>query len=293
MTVEVLRLSEATPRDCHVAIGTFDGIHLGHREVIDGADTVLTFDPHPLTVINPEAAPKLLTQLPMKARILDRIGVSRLVLIEFDERFAHIDPEHFVRDVLIERLGARRVSVGENFRFGFKAQGDPEYLATFPEFETRVVRLVEQGGEIVSSTQIRGLVAAGDVHRAEQLLGYPFTLVGEVRHGDKRGREIGFPTVNLVPDEHDCVPGHGVYAAFTNGMPSAVNVGVRPTFGTGRGLLVESHILDFSGDLYGQTVEVAFLERLRGERRYDSVEDLVKQMRTDVEWAREICVDRG
>jgi riboflavin kinase / FMN adenylyltransferase len=292
MSIEILKLDEVTPADRHVAIGTFDGIHLGHREVIDAAETVLTFDPHPLTVINPDAAPKLLTQLPLKARILEGIGVKQMVLIEFDERFEHIAPEDFVRHVLIERLGAKKVSVGENFRFGFKAQGDPQYLATFAEFETRVVALVEHGGEIVSSTQIRGLVAAGDVQRADELLGYPFTMVGEVVHGDKRGRKLGFPTANVIPGEHDCVPGHGVYAALTNGVPSAVNVGVRPTFGTGRGLLVESHLIDWSGDLYGQQVEIAFLERMRGERRYDSAEALSAQMHADTEDAREICAGR-
>lgn len=289
MSIRVMKLSEAEPAGRHVAIGTFDGVHIGHRQVIADAKTVLTFDPHPLMVINPEVAPKIITRLAMKAKILEGIGVEELVLIEFDETFAHMDRAEFVGHVLIERLGASRVSVGENFRFGFKAQGDPDYLSTFEEFDTRVVRLVEHGGEIVSSTQIRGLIAAGDMHRADELLGYPFTLVGEVVHGDKVGRTLGFPTVNVVPDEHDAVPGHGVYAALTNGMPSAVNVGVRPTFETGRELLVESHILDHDEDMYGQTVEIAFLERLRGERRYDGVEPLIEQMRVDVAQAREIC----
>lgn len=293
MSIEVLKLDQVAPSERHVAIGTFDGIHLGHRQVIDAADTVLTFDPHPLSIINPEAAPKLLTHLPLKARILEAIGVREMVLIEFNDAFAHIDPEHFVRQILIDQLGAKKVSVGENFRFGFKAKGDPQYLSSFAEFETRVVTLVEHGDEVVSSTQIRGLVAAGDVHRADELLGYPFTMVGEVMHGDKRGRELGFPTVNLIPGEHDCVPGHGVYAALTNGVSSAVNVGVRPTFGTGRGLLVESHMIDWSGDIYGQQVEIAFLERMRGERRYDSVDALTDQMRADVARAREICAERG
>lgn len=291
MSIRVMKLAEAEPLETgrHVAIGTFDGVHIGHRQVIADAETVLTFDPHPLIVINPDVAPKIITRLPMKATILDGIGVKELVLIEFNEKFAHMDRAEFVRHVLIERLGATRVSVGENFRFGFKAQGDPDYLSTFAEFETRVVTLVEHGDEIVSSTQIRGLIAAGDMHRADELLGYPFTLVGEVMHGDKVGRTLGFPTVNIVPDEHDAVPGHGVYAALTNGMPSAVNVGVRPTFETGRGLLVESHILDHEEDMYGQTVEIAFLERLRGERRYDGVEPLIAQMKIDVVQAREIC----
>lgn len=289
MSIKTLRLSEVTPRDRRVAIGMFDGVHLGHRQVIKGSQTVLTFDPHPLVVLKHDAAPKTLTPLALKARLLEEIDVEELVLIEFDPDFAQLPADEFVQQVLIDRLGATHVTVGENFRFGAKAQGDPEYLAKFEQFSTDVVALVENGGEVVSSTQIRGLVAAGDVERADQLLGYPFTMVGEVRHGDKRGRELGFPTANLEPDEHDCVPGHGVYAALTNGVPSAVNVGVRPTFQTGRGLLVESHLIDWSGDLYGEQIEVAFLRRLRGERRYDGVEALTEQMRADVAQAREIC----
>lgn len=289
MSIEILKLDEVKPGERRVAIGTFDGVHLGHRQVISGSQTVLTFEPHPLVVLHPDAAPKLLTHLPMKARILEGIGVEELVLIEFNSDFAHMPAEDFVRQILIEKLGATHVSVGENFRFGFKAQGDPAFLASYDEFETRVVPLVEEGDEIVSSSQIRGLVAAGDMHRADQLLGYPFTMFGEVVHGDKRGRELGFATANVVPGEHDCIPGHGVYAALTNGVPSAVNVGVRPTFVTGRGVLIESFLIDWSGDLYGQQVEIAFLERLRGERRYDGVDALVEQMERDVTEAREIC----
>ncbi len=287
--MRVTKLPDAEPRTRRVAIGTFDGIHLGHRQVIAGADTVLTFDPHPVSVIHHEAAPKLLTSIPLKARLLGEIGVEEMVIIPFDDEFAHIDPDHFITDILIAKLGATHVSVGENFRFGFHAQGTPELLASREEFETRVVALVEYGGEIVSSTQIRGLVAAGEVERADQLLGYRFTMAGEVVPGDQRGRELGFPTANLVPGEHDAVPGHGVYAAFTNGMPSAVNVGIRPTFETGRGLLVESYVLDWSGDLYGQHVEIEFVKRLRGERRYDTVDALVAQMQADVEQVRAAC----
>lgn len=289
MSVEIVKLSDAKPKPRKVAIGTFDGVHLGHRQVIEGSDTVLTFEPHPLVVLKHDAAPKTLTRLPLKARLLEEIGVKEMVLIEFSPEFAAMTAEEFVRKVLIETLGATHVSVGENFRFGQKASGDPGFLAKFEEFETTVVPLVENGGEIVSSTQIRGLVASGDVERADELLGYPFTMVGEVKHGDKRGRELGFPTANLEPDEHDAVPGHGVYAALTNGVPSAVNVGVRPTFQTGRGLLVESFLIDWEGDLYGQQIEVAFLRRLRGERRYDGIDPLIEQMRADVAQAREIC----
>ena len=289
MSIEILKLSEVQPKQRRVAIGFFDGVHLGHREVIEGAQTVVTFDPHPLVVLKHDAAPKILTPLPLKSRILEGIGVEELVLLEFNEQLAKMPAEDFVREILVETLGATHVSVGENFRFGAKAQGDAAYLKTFDEFETTVVPLVEIGGEIVSSTQIRGLVAAGEMARADELLGYPFTMVGEVVHGDKRGRTLGFPTANLVPDEHDCVPGHGVYAALTNGVASAVNVGVRPTFQTGRGLLVESFLIDWSGDLYGETVEIQFLDRLRGERRYEGVEPLIEQMEKDVAQAREIC----
>jgi riboflavin kinase/FMN adenylyltransferase len=152
-----------------------------------------------------------------------------------------------------------------------------------------VVPLVEVDGETISSTRIRGLVAAGDVEHAMHCLGAPFMLEGEVVKGDQRGRELGYPTANLVPRDELVVPGHGVYAAFSNGHPSAVNVGVRPTFETGRGLLIESYLIDFEGDLYGQNLRVAFVERLRGEKRFDSAGELVAAMKDDVERAKEIC----
>ncbi|MGK2879204.1 MAG: bifunctional riboflavin kinase/FAD synthetase [Solirubrobacterales bacterium] len=292
MSIQTLRLEEVEPRPRRVAIGVFDGVHLGHRKVIEGSQTVLTFDPHPLYVLRHDAAPKMLTPLVLKARLLEQIGVEELVLIEFNKDFAQMSAEDFVRKILIGQLGATHVSVGENFRFGARAQGDPAYLGQFDEFETSVVPLVESGGEIVSSSQIRGLIAAGEVARADDLLSYPFTMIGEIIHGDKRGRELGFPTANLAPDEHDCVPGHGVYAALTNGVPSAVNVGVRPTFQTGRGVLVESFLIDWSGDLYGQTAEIQFLQRLRGEKRFEGRGPLIEQMQLDVAQATEICASR-
>jgi riboflavin kinase / FMN adenylyltransferase len=289
VTIEVTRLPNAKPRPRHVAIGTFDGVHVGHRAVIEGADTVLTFEPHPLRILNPEAAPKLIMPFEIKRDVIDGLGVDELVVIPFDEDFTHIEAEDFVRGVLIDRLGARRVSVGENFRFGAKARGDPDMLAAHDEFETRVVPLVEVDGETVSSTRIRALVAAGDVATAARCLGAPFLLEGEVVEGDRRGRTLGFPTANVVPDDSLVVPGHGVFAGFANGRPAAINVGIRPTFETGRGLLVEAYLIDFDGDLYGQSLRVAFIERLRGERRFPSVEELVAQMHCDVEEARERC----
>jgi riboflavin kinase / FMN adenylyltransferase len=287
--VNVLPLDEVQPREDrarHVAIGTFDGVHLGHREVIGGADTVLTFDPHPLAVINPDAMPKLLMPFDIKRDVISGLGVEELVVIRFDPEFQALSAEQFVEEVLVGRLGASHVRVGENFRFGKKAQGDTDFLRSRTEFETEVVPMVDVDGETVSSTQIRALIAAGEVERAARFLGAPFMLEGEVVRGDGRGRELGMPTANLVPDPRYAVPGHGVYAAWAHGHPAAVNVGVRPTFDSGRGLLVESYLVDYDDDLYGQILRVAFVKRLRGERRFDSVDALVEQMHRDVEEVR-------
>ena len=287
--MKVTPLFEVEPRPRQVAVGTFDGVHLGHREVIRGSDTVLTFDPHPLQVVHPEATPKLLDSFRIKRDLIASLGVLQLVVIPFDREFAGRTHEEFVESVLIERLGATHVSVGENFRFGRRAQGDADYLRSRTEFETRVVSLVEAEGETVSSSHIRALVAAGEVDVAARLLGAPFTLEAEVVAGDRRGRELGMPTANVIPDDRVVVPGHGVYAATLDGRPAAVNVGVRPTFESGRGVLVEAHVIDFEGDLYGRTVRIAFLARLRGERRFGSTEALVEHMLADVERARELC----
>ena len=272
-----------------VAIGTFDGVHLGHREVIRGSSTALTFEPHPLAILHPEATPKLLTPFAIKRDLVAGLGVEELVVIPFDRDFASLSAEQFVADVLLGRLGAERVSVGENFRFGKGAKGTPDFLRSHQEFETRVVPLVEVAGETVSSSHIRGLVAAGDVTRAAEFLGGPFLFEGEVVVGDRRGRELGVPTANLVPDDALVCPGHGVYAAWAHGYPAAVNVGVRPTFETGRGLLVEAHLIGFEGDLYGDVLRIAFIERMRGEKRFESPDELVEQMHRDIVLAREIC----
>jgi len=198
--VKAIRLSDVQPRARRVAVGTFDGVHLGHREVIRGADTVLTFEPHPTQIIRPGAAPKLLTDPTRKAQLIETLGVQELVVIEFDRAFAARSAQEFVDDVLVGTLGATHVSVGENFRFGHKARGDADLLAADERFQTRVVRLLEIDGEVVSSSHIRGLVLGGAIEYAGQLLGDPFTLAGTVVHGDERGRELGYPTANLVPD---------------------------------------------------------------------------------------------
>jgi riboflavin kinase/FMN adenylyltransferase len=291
--MDIIWLPDVRLRDRRLAVGEFDGVHLGHREVIRGSDTVLTFEPHPRTVVAPDSAPKLLTSLPVKADLIAELGVEELVVIPFDGSFAAQTAQEFIDHVLVERLGARQVSVGENFRFGNRARGDAALLRSQTGFETRVCDLVELEGEVISSTHIRGLVAAGDVATAARFLGAPFQMRGTVVDGDKRGRTLGFPTANLVPDPRLVVPDHGVYAchAEVDGAAhiAAVNVGVRPTFKTGRGLLVEAFLLDFDGDIYGRELRLHFLERLRGERRFDTVEALVEQMDRDVAETRRIA----
>jgi riboflavin kinase/FMN adenylyltransferase len=295
--MQVTWLPDAAARPRHVAVGEFDGVHLGHREVMRGADTVLTFEPHPRTVVSPDSAPKLITSLETKADLIAGLGVEELVVIPFDGAFASRSAQDFIDGVLVGQLGAERVSVGENFRFGHRAKGDVDLLRAQDAFETRVVELVELDGETVSSTHIRGLIEGGLVERAARFLGSPFQLRGIVAHGDKRGRALGFPTANIVPDPSLVYPGHGVYACRAaveidgewRWWPAATNVGVRPTFVTGRGLLVEAYLLGFEGNLYGRELRLAFLERLRGELRFESIEELIEQMQRDVEDTRRIA----
>lgn len=293
-------LPDAAPRPRHVAVGEFDGVHVGHREVIRGADTVLTFEPHPRTVLRPEAAPKLLTSLAVKRDLIAGLGVEELVVVPFDAGFAAQSAQAFIDGVLVERIGATRVSVGENFRFGHRAGGDVALLERQPAFATEVAALVELDGEIVSSSHIRGLIAAGEIAPANRFLGAPFELRGVVAHGEKRGRTLGYPTANLVPDPAFVYPGYGVYACRVaiaghgNGdgrrwWPAATSIGVRPMFTSGFGVLVEAYLIGYEGDLYDREIHVVFLERLRGERRFESVDALVEQMGRDVDQARRLA----
>jgi riboflavin kinase / FMN adenylyltransferase len=291
--MQVTWLPDVERRPRNVALGEFDGVHVGHREVIRGADTVVTFEPHPRAVLTHGHGPALLTALDVKADLVAGLGVRELVVIRFDEAFAALAPEAFVQDVLVDRLGATRVSVGADFRFGKGAKGDVELLRSVDAFETRVADMVDLDGRVVSSTHLRSLIATGDVATAARGLGAPWELRGEVVHGDKRGRTLGYPTANIVPDPSLVVPSHGIYACRAT-LPdgtvaaAATNVGVRPTFDSDRGLLVEAFLLDTTADLYGSVLRLQFLERLRGEQRFDSIDALVEQMGRDTEQTRRL-----
>jgi riboflavin kinase/FMN adenylyltransferase len=296
------------PEGRAVAMGTFDGVHAGHRRVIGSAldwarahDTrasVVTFDPHPLQILRPDDPPKLLTTTDVKASLVERLGMDEMIVIPFTRELSMVDPDTFCADVLVSRLGARHVSVGENFRFGHGAAGDVQFLQGRPEFETEVVPLVESAGQTVSSSRIRKLVSAGAVGEAAELLGDPFVLEGKVVEGAARGRELDMRTANLEPVGDVVVPGSGIYAARASlddgrELPAAVSIGVRPTFEEAGEQKVEAHLIGFDGDLYGRTLQLAFLARLRDEVRFDSAEELAAQMKKDVEDVRRLAATKG
>ena len=286
-----------------VALGTFDGVHLGHRRVIGSAvdrarerglvATVATFDPHPLRVLRPEQPPQLLTTTDQKIALVAELGVDELVAIPFTPELSRQSAEDFCEQVLAAALGAQSVSVGANFHFGHGAAGDAALLQARPEFETQVVELAQHGGDSISSSRIRSSLAEGDVAGAAALLGAPYTIAGPVVEGDRRGRELDMPTANIDPPADVILPAPGIYAALAtaNGerRPAAVSIGVRPTFESGGDLLVEAHLIGFEGDLYGRTVSLAFLVRLRDEVRFESADELVEQMQKDVEQASAVA----
>jgi riboflavin kinase/FMN adenylyltransferase len=308
--VEVITDPEACPRPssgCVVTIGAYDGVHSGHRALIGRvrsmasdlgcATAVVTFDRHPATVVRPESAPKLLTDLDQKLELLEALGVDYTLVVHFDRARSEEAAEHFVETVLAGCLGARAVVVGHDFHFGHGRRGNVELLQTMGAklgFDVLGINLVQgpDGGEPVSSTRIRQLLAVGEVEQAATLLGRPHEVRGRVMHGDARGRELGFPTANVaVPDEM-MLPADGIYAGWydrANGdvHPTAISLGRRPTFYEEAGAsLLEAYLLDFEGDLYDEPAKIRFVARLRGEVRFDSVDDLIAQMTRDVDEAR-------
>ena len=286
-----------------VALGNFDGAHLGHQEVLRRAVeegrrrglsvVAATFHPHPRAVLGAGEAPRLLTPLGLRREVLLGYGADRVVEIPFDRDLSRKSPEQFVRDVLVGELGAGVVVVGENFRFGHRAAGDFEELRRLMrEAGGEAVGVGVRGaagGEGISSTRIRAMISEGRVAEAAGLLGRPYTLRGEVVEGDRRGRSIGFPTANVVPDAEAVVPARGVYAGFVSfgeeRYAACTNVGTAPTFGRTESR-IEAYLLDFERDLYGRVVDVSFVGRIREERRFAGVEQLVQQIQRDVAEAR-------
>jgi riboflavin kinase / FMN adenylyltransferase len=302
---------------CVVAIGVFDGVHVGHRAILAraagaaaerGVRTVaLTFDRHPLSVVRPELAPPLLQPLRARVAALEAAGADEVVVLEFDEALSRLTPAEFAERVLAGRLAAVHVVVGANFRFGHRAAGDVDTLAELGAglgFTVDGVPLLSDEADVVSSTRIREAVAAGDVAGAADALGRPFELEGEVVHGEGRGRTIGVPTANVAVDDGMLVPAGGVYAvrarvvAATDGTPvdeppapAVVNVGTRPTF-DGVDVSVEAHLLDADRDLYGTTLALSFVARLRDEQRFDGIDALVARIHADIEEARSVLDGR-
>ena len=292
-----------------VAIGTFDGVHCGHRRVIAAAvdagarlgvrSTILTFDRHPMAVIDPAHQPRLLTPPAEKVRLLAAAGADELLVLEFTRELADMPAERFVRDLLVERLRARAVCVGANFSFGAGGRGTTADLTSAGVelgFELVVVPLAESHGRPISSTRIRKLLAEGRLEDVRTILGRPPSTSGEVVGGWQRGRTLGVPTANLDVAAGTIFPGRGVYAgrALVDGRwyRTAVNVGHNPTFHDAveetAVVRIEAHLLDFSGYLYGKHIRVDFLHKLRPEEKFDNVDDLVVQMRADIELTRSL-----
>jgi riboflavin kinase/FMN adenylyltransferase len=286
-----------------VTIGAYDGVHLGHRALLadlvaragaaDLSPVVVTFDRHPASVVRPESAPPLLTDLDQKLELLAECGIERTLVVPFNRAQADESAEDFVREVLVETLEAKLVVVGEDFHFGHRRRGNVALLRELGQehgFEVVGVRLTGEDLAPVSSTRIRSLVAAGDVVGAAALLGRPHEVRGLVVHGDGRGAsELGFPTANLEVSSDIALPADGIYAGYYRrpdgtGYLAAISVGRRPTFydPASASVLVEAYLLHFEGDLYGELGRVSFVRRLRDERQFDSVDALIAQMHDDV-----------
>jgi riboflavin kinase/FMN adenylyltransferase len=314
--MEVIRDLSGCPRPpagTAVTIGAYDGVHLGHRAVIgevrrraDEAglrSAVVTFDRHPASVVRPESAPRLLTDLDQKLELLAGTGVDHCLVITFDETRSHEPADEFVREVLAGCLAARVVVVGDDFHFGHRRAGNVELLRTMGAelgFEVDGLDLVGVDGRPaseagrVSSTRIRHALAEGDLVLATELLGRPHEVRGVVARGDKRGRELGFPTANVSVPGDIMLPGDGIYAGWferASGSvhPAAISLGRRPTFyAEAHASLLEAHLLDFDGGLYDEHVKVRFVAWLRGEAKFDSADDLIAQMRLDCDEARRV-----
>ncbi|MCW2607442.1 MAG: riboflavin kinase/FMN adenylyltransferase [Frankiales bacterium] len=288
---------------CVVTVGVFDGVHRGHQQIIGTAvdaaraqgvpSVLLTFDPHPSEVVRPGSHPPVLTSQRLRAELVEQLGVDVVCVLPFTRDFSRLEPDEFVHKVLVEHLHARHVVVGENFRYGYKAGGDVGSLAAAGRrwgFTVDGVPLQGSADTTWSSTYVRACVDAGDVVAAASALGRDHRIDGVVVRGDQRGRELGYPTANLQAVPWSAVPADGVYAgrlvrSSGETLPAAISIGTNPTF-QGRERRVEAFVLDFTGDLYGESVGLTFAARLRDTLAFDGVEPLVAQMERDVAQAR-------
>jgi riboflavin kinase/FMN adenylyltransferase len=297
------------PRWSHpvLALGNFDGLHRGHRKILErlrrvatergATPVVMTFDPHPPRVVRPDKAPPLLMTIEQKLEALEQAGINGTAIVRFTHDLSQWDPETFVRNVLVEWLRVSEVWVGANFLFGHDRSGNFTLLRSLGArygFKAEKIDPVRYKDFVVSSTRVRRLVAEARVDEASALLGHPYVIEGMVVHGDKRGRTIGFPTANLCTD-NELIPPHGVYAttAIIDGIvrPSITNIGTRPTVDTSGKTTIETHIFDFDRDLYGMRVRLAFVQRLRDERAFESLDALKSQIAADCSRAR-VLFDR-
>ena len=284
-----------------VAIGIFDGVHAGHQQIIASAKdygevTMITFDPHPVSVVAPDRTPSLLLPLADRIKLLKEAGATSVEVIKFTKEFSQLTADQFIEEILVGRFAAEHVVIGENFNFGFKAQGTPKYLAEVgPKygFGVTVVKLEENRGSTISSTRIRSLIIDGQVERANELLTRNFYLTGPVVHGEKRGREIGYPTANIGLDPLATIPADGVYAGWltvgADRWPAAISIGTNPTFPGVRGRQVEAYALDqIDLDLYDKAAKLEFGFRLRDTLKFDGLDPLLAQMKKDCDMAREL-----
>ncbi len=303
MVAHLLSIVDAALQNAWLTIGTFDGVHIGHQEIIRGLvagahaegapAVVLTFHPHPAVVVRGRKGAFYLTLPDERAALLGELGVDVVITQPFDLQVAATSAPGFLQ-TLKERLGLCQLWVGHDFALGHARSGNVDVLRQLGAqlgYQLHVISPVWFSDQVVSSSQVRALLGAGQVRQASQLLGRPYRLSGQVTHGDKRGRTIGVPTANLDPGDEKLVPGKGVYACLAEiegrQWPAATNIGVRPTF-DGQDPLpyIEAHLLDFSGDLYGKTVQLSFLEHLRDEQRFVDTEALVEQIQQDIQQTR-------
>jgi len=284
----------ATLGPVHVAIGVFDGVHLGHQRVIaaarSGTSVVLTFDPHPMRVLHPDKAPPLLTSTPHKLALIKQLGVDATLVLPFTREFADTPAEEFLKQLAAPAHRVRQICVGVRFHFGHNRAGNAlimeKHAAQLGFAVAEIPAVHTTDGEMISSSAVRFHVLHGHLDRAAAMLGRPFSLLGTVEPGDHRGRSLDFPTANLNL-HNEVLPPDGVYAARVEQRPAVVNVGLRPTFShAAPHRLIEVHILDFTGDLYGKDIEVALIQKLRGEQKFPTIESLQAQIAADIAQAR-------